>query len=143
MKQKITASKECLALAIAVLLMASGRILAQDTVSAPPSTDSPGISTDTESTAPTDTAGTTSAMAGASDSADSDGTSGVFPSGTGGSGNQLNFQADLFSGRFTYTVPIAVAPGRQGAQPKLALGYNSSGGNGWCGVGWGLEVGYI
>lgn len=55
----------------------------------------------------------------------------------------LNFQADLFTGRFTYSVPIKVAPGRQGAQPKLALGYNSSAGNGWCGVGWTLDPGYI
>jgi len=36
-----------------------------------------------------------------------------------------------------------VAPARQGAEPKLALGYNSGNGNGWCGVGWGLEVGFI
>src|SRR5690242_19321804 len=66
----------------------------------------------------------------------------VAPSADPGSG-QLNFQADIFSGRFGYTVPIVVAPARQGAEPKLALTYSSGGGNGWCGVGWGLEVGYI
>src|SRR6266513_921496 len=60
------------------------------------------------------------------------------------SGNErLNFQADLFTGRFGYSYPIAVAPARQGAQPALALSYNSAGGNGWCGVGWSLEAGFI
>jgi RHS repeat-associated protein len=59
-----------------------------------------------------------------------------------GSGS-LNFQPDLFTGRFTYTVPISVPPGRGSSQPKLALNYNSSVGNGWCGVGWQLEVGKI
>ena len=55
----------------------------------------------------------------------------------------LNFQTDLFTGRFVYSVPIIVPPGRQGAQPQFALTYNSSGGNGWCGVGWGLDIGFI
>jgi len=55
----------------------------------------------------------------------------------------LNFQADLFTGRFNYSIPIVVPPARQGAEPKLGLGYNSAGGNSWCGVGWGLEVGFI
>lgn len=71
-------------------------------------------------------------------------------SGAGGFGaaagsplSQFNYQADLFTGRFSYTVPIVVAPGRQGAVPTLALGYNSANGNGWCGVGWGLETGFI
>ncbi|MFA6542992.1 MAG: toxin TcdB middle/N-terminal domain-containing protein [Limisphaerales bacterium] len=68
--------------------------------------------------------------------------------GGGGAGSPaapgtLNFQADLFTGRFNYSIPIIVPPARQGAEPKLGLGYNSSGGNGWCGVGWGLEVGFI
>ena len=61
----------------------------------------------------------------------------------GGIPNQLNFQTDLITGRFTYSVPIVVAPGRQGAQPTLGLQYNSGGGNGWCGVGWNLDVGFI
>ena len=59
-----------------------------------------------------------------------------------GSG-KLNFQPDLFTGRFTYSVPINVPPGRQNSQPNLALSYNSSVGNGWCGVGWNLEIGKI
>src|SRR5437868_4130927 len=36
---------------------------------------------------------------------------------------KLNFQPDLFTGRFGYSVPIVVAPGRQGAQPTLTLAY--------------------
>jgi hypothetical protein len=57
--------------------------------------------------------------------------------------NLLNFQTDLFTGRFSYSIPIIVPPARQGAEPKLALTYNSASGNGWCGVGWSLEVGAI
>jgi len=66
-------------------------------------------------------------------------------SGDGGDlgGGQLNFQPDLFTGRFTYSVPIVVPPGRQNSQPKIKLLYNSSDGNGWCGVGWQLELGKI
>lgn len=58
-------------------------------------------------------------------------------------GSTYNYQADLFTGRFTYGIPITVAPGRQGAEPKITLGYNSAAGNGWCGVGWSLDMGYI
>jgi len=63
--------------------------------------------------------------------------------GGGGSGTLENFQTDLFTGRFSYTIPITVPPGRQGGEPKITLGYNSSGGNGWCGMGWTLEMGFI
>ncbi|MEV4482529.1 SpvB/TcaC N-terminal domain-containing protein [Micromonospora coxensis] len=36
--------------------------------------------------------------------------------------------------------PIQVPPGRQGLTPQLGLSYNSSGGNGWTGVGWDLTM---
>lgn len=84
-----------------------------------------------------------SAQTGQSSSADTASDSGVSAAPTGLSSDNENFQADLFTGRFTYSVPIMVPPGRQGAEPKLTLGYNSSGANGWCGVGWSLDVGYI
>jgi len=63
--------------------------------------------------------------------------------GVAAGGSRMNFQADLFTGRFTYSLPIKVAPARQGAEPKIALGYNSAAGNGLCGMGWALDVGYI
>jgi len=54
-----------------------------------------------------------------------------------------SFQPDLFTGRATTSVPIAMPPGRKGLQPSLALSYSSSSRNGWLGVGWMLDVGYI
>ena len=54
-----------------------------------------------------------------------------------------NFQPDLFTGRATTGVPILVPPGRKGVQPSLALSYASSSRNGWLGVGWSLDAGYI
>src|SRR3989338_945421 len=45
-------------------------------------------------------------------------------------------QTDTFTGTANASIPINVANGRKGIQPNLAISYNSSSGNGWCGVGW-------
>jgi outer membrane protein assembly factor BamB len=42
-------------------------------------------------------------------------------------------------GQATYRIPIQVAPGRNGIEPSLALTYNTAGGNGYVGMGWGLD----
>ena len=58
-------------------------------------------------------------------------------------GKRGKLQVDEFTGSFGYSIPIACAPARNGSQPALALTYSSKGENGWCGVGWKLDIGYI
>lgn len=43
------------------------------------------------------------------------------------------------AGGVTYSVPVACAPGRNGLQPNISLSYNSMGGNGPAGTGWGIS----
>ncbi|MCA9609791.1 MAG: hypothetical protein KC619_29535, partial [Myxococcales bacterium] len=54
-----------------------------------------------------------------------------------------SFSPVLSSGTATFSVPIAVAPGRHGVQPSLALSYATTGGNGPVGFGWGLGAPFI
>jgi RHS repeat-associated protein len=51
---------------------------------------------------------------------------------------QVNNTGDL---RLSY--PIEVPHGRNGLQPNLTIVYNSSGGNGWLGLGWDLSISNI
>src|SRR5215467_13997150 len=46
-------------------------------------------------------------------------------------------------GTANMSYPIEVPPGRRGMQPHLAITYDSSGGNGWLGVGWDLKTSCI
>ena len=65
------------------------------------------------------------------------------PSAAQKSNPKKAFHTDEFTGSFGYRIPIEVPPGRPGATPDIALGYGSGGSNGWLGVGWNLDVGYI
>lgn len=56
---------------------------------------------------------------------------------------KLDFHTDLFTGRFGYQIPVEAPPARGGTQPRVALEYSSANKNGWCGVGWDLDFGYI
>src|SRR5574344_1251069 len=44
------------------------------------------------------------------------------------------------NGTANLSYPLELPAGRQGMQPNLALTYNSSGGNGWFGVGWDISI---
>src|SRR4051812_29438653 len=50
------------------------------------------------------------------------------------------FQANLFSGTATHSVPLALSPGRSGFGPKLSIDYSSGNGNGVFGLGWQLSL---
>jgi len=58
-------------------------------------------------------------------------------------GKQGQKKVDLFTGSFSYSVPINCPPARNGSEPNLALAYSSAGDNDWCGMGWNLEIGFI
>ncbi len=65
-------------------------------------------------------------------------------SGAGAVGSGFeSVQSDKFTGAFSYSIPIAVPPGRNGMQPNIDLLYRSSNGHSWLGQGWNLEVGRI
>ncbi|TQV70869.1 hypothetical protein FLL45_21310, partial [Aliikangiella marina] len=53
----------------------------------------------------------------------------------------LEGQAGVSGGAATYSIPVAVPPGRAGMQPSVSIGYSSRGGNGVAGIGWNLNVG--
>ncbi len=52
-------------------------------------------------------------------------------------------KSDLFSGAFTYSIPIKLPPGRAGLEPKMDLIYRSTNGDSWLGKGWDLNPGRI
>jgi RHS repeat-associated protein len=49
-------------------------------------------------------------------------------------------EAQAFNGSASYSIGLAVSPGRDGRGPALSLGYSSGGGNGPFGLGWSLSV---
>jgi len=54
-----------------------------------------------------------------------------------------SYQTDIYSGKASFAIPIALPPGRVGMQPNVTMQYYSGAGNGWCGVGWTLDLGSI
>lgn len=54
-----------------------------------------------------------------------------------------SFQVEPFLGASSTSIPIVVPPGRRGMQPEININYSSAINNGWLGVGWSLNFGYI
>ncbi|MFN4291830.1 MAG: SpvB/TcaC N-terminal domain-containing protein, partial [Permianibacter sp.] len=50
-------------------------------------------------------------------------------------------EGGVSGGAASYTIPIAVPPGRHGMQPAVSLSYSSRAGNGVAGMGWSLDAG--
>jgi RHS repeat-associated protein len=68
----------------------------------------------------------------------------ALPKGEGSiEGMGESFTPNLSSGTGTFSVPIALPPGRNGVQPSLTLAYSTSAGNGALGIGWSLAVPFI
>ncbi|WP_229814817.1 SpvB/TcaC N-terminal domain-containing protein [Shewanella hanedai] len=53
---------------------------------------------------------------------------------------EINGQASVDGGAFAYSVPITIAPGRNGVQPNISLNYSSQSGSGIAGLGWNLSA---
>ncbi|MBD1582581.1 tandem-95 repeat protein [Pseudoalteromonas sp. S16_S37] len=53
----------------------------------------------------------------------------------------LGGQAGVSGGTASYSLPIQIAPGRNGVQPQVSLSYSSRSGNGIAGVGFNLSAG--
>ena len=53
----------------------------------------------------------------------------------------VNGNGGVSGGAASYSIPVAIAPGRAGMQPNVGLSYSSRGGNGIAGVGWSLSAG--
>ncbi|MBM3250058.1 MAG: hypothetical protein FJZ09_04340 [Candidatus Omnitrophica bacterium] len=54
-----------------------------------------------------------------------------------------SFKSENFLGAANTSIPIEVPPGRKELQPNITAAYSSGSGNGWLGVGWSLDFGYI
>ncbi len=48
-------------------------------------------------------------------------------------------QGGVSGGSASYSIPIALPPGRKGMQPNISLSYSSKGGNGVAGMGWNIS----
>ncbi|WP_109833354.1 SpvB/TcaC N-terminal domain-containing protein, partial [Reichenbachiella versicolor] len=63
------------------------------------------------------------------------------PKGGGAiSGIGEKFQANPVTGTSSFSVPVAMSPGRSGFTPALSLSYDSGNGNGIFGMGWNIET---